>query len=275
MTKEHLETLPEASVPTELLLAQIAKGDKQSEQELISRHWRGLHYVLCRRTKDPDLAADLTQDAFLIAIDKARNSGIEKPAAFPAFIRQVGINLMLAHYRKEKRRSTDLQPEIDLYIPDDSPSIYQQLQMKSILNIVEQLMDELTVERDRTILKHYFVYDKEKLEICEELGLGADHFDRVLQRARARLKKLVVLKLGSESAKKLSSALFDTTLLVLLAIASLFFVENKSFFSDAAMRELYNQRHLSLCVSGKSMPLMEIGVEIELGENSLEYYCYG
>lgn len=275
MTKEHLETLPEASVPTELLLAQIAKGDKQSEQELISRHWRGLHYVLCRRTKDPDLAADLTQDAFLIAIDKARNSGIEKPAAFPAFIRQVGINLMLAHYRKEKRRSTDLQPEIDLYIPDDSPSIYQQLQMKSILNIVEQLMDELTVERDRTILKHYFVYDKEKLEICEELGLGADHFDRVLQRARARLKKLVVLKLGSESAKKLSSALFDTTLLVLLAIASQFFVENKSFFSDAAMRELYNQRHLSLCVSGKSMPLMEIGVEIELGENSLEYYCYG
>jgi RNA polymerase sigma-70 factor (ECF subfamily) len=270
---EELDTLPDGSFSPEFLLAQIAKGDKKSEQELITRHWRGLYFILYRRTKDPDLAADLAQDTFVIVIDKARNGGIENPSVFSGFIRQVGINLMNAHYRKEKRRSTDSHSDIDVHIPDNSPTLYQQLEAKNMLGIVEQLLDELTVERDRQILKHYFIYEKDKSEICQYLELSPEHFDRVLQRARARLKQLVFLKLGSEPTGKVASSLFNTTLLVLAVMTSLLFSEGKEHFFDRVVREIQNQRHFYLYVSAKSVPSK--GSELETGDKQLEYYCYG
>ncbi len=256
MITEESQVLPDSNFSPEMLLAQIAQGDKESEQELVSRYWRGLLFVLCRRTKDPDLAADLAQDTFLVVIDKARKDEIKNPAGFSGFIRQVGINLMIAHYRKEKRRSTDGYSDIDIRVPDDCPTLFQQLHTKNIFAIVTQILDELPVERDRQILKDHFIHEKDKCQICEELELSPQHFDRVLLRARARLKQLTSLKLGSESEDDVSSSLFNTLFLALLITACLFCVDRGEQFFGLVVGEFQYERHLALYESREETALI-------------------
>ncbi len=211
-SKTDHELLPE------VLVEQITKGQAQAEQELVSRYWRGLYFILNRRTSNPALAQDLAQETFIVVINKARNGEINNPSALSAFIRQVGTNLLIAHFRKEKRRATDSSADFEMEIPDDSPDFYRILQSEEINQTVRQLIEEMKVDRDREILRRHYIYEQEKSEICNLLELSPEHFDRVLHRARGRLKQIILHHLGSESMVALSANI--AVLIVLASIVS-------------------------------------------------------
>ena len=56
----------------------------------------------------------------------------------------------------------------------------------------------MKVERDRDILVSYYAKEEEKGSICERLDLTPANFDRVLFRARSRLKQLIDFKMGAK-----------------------------------------------------------------------------
>ncbi|MFT4928281.1 MAG: RNA polymerase sigma factor (sigma-70 family) [Phenylobacterium sp.] len=196
--REQQIKVPKPLCDGQTLVSQIIDGHKPAEQALVERYWRGLYFILSRRSQDPDLAADIAQDTFIVVIAKARNGEVKNPAALKAFIRQVGVNLLIAHYRKTSRRDTQSVADLDIQVPDDSPDVYRKLYSENIVKLVRQLIDELKEPRDREILISYFVYDKDKAEICIALALSADNFDKVLYRARKRLKQLIEHKLNDE-----------------------------------------------------------------------------
>ena len=198
------------------LLSKIQLGCRESEQKLVKEFWRGLYFILVKQTKDPDLSADLAQDTFFVVLKKARQGEITSPEALPAFIRQVGINLLIAHSRKEKRQATDSNMEIQ--IPDESPSHYRQLASSQALNLIKQLISELKVDRDKEILQMYYIEEKTKQEICKSLKLEAKHFDRVLHRARARLKQLIDHRYKDSSANLYDKSELYSYLLFLFII---------------------------------------------------------
>jgi len=184
---------------TNELVNRILAGDSTAEEELVHKHWKGLFFILNRRSNDPQLAADLAQDAFIVVIEKARAGKIEKPEALSAFIRQTGINLMLAHYRKQKRRATDGFSATDIEFPDTKTNISQKVELRDSIEFVRQVIEEMPQERDKDILVSFYLKEETKLDICARLELTASHFDRVLFRARNRLKQIIGLRLGGDS----------------------------------------------------------------------------
>ncbi|NKB38360.1 MAG: sigma-70 family RNA polymerase sigma factor [Gammaproteobacteria bacterium] len=200
----------------EVLIQQVGQGKRLAEEQLVSKYWRGLYFILQRRTNDPELAADLAQDTFIIVIKKARSGEITNPAAIVSFIRQTGINLMIAHFRKETRQATDPDSQMDLHIADQSPGLFQKLQSEQSFELVLQLLEEMKVERDREIIKSYFLYEQEKSAICNALDLSPEHFDRVLHRARNRLKQLIIFKLGSNNESIEREGLANVIILILM-----------------------------------------------------------
>ncbi len=228
---------------TEHLLKEIAGGNTHAEQTLISKYWRGLYFVLTKRTNDPDLASDLAQDAFVVIITNAREGKIENAAGFNNYVRQVGINLMIAHYRKEKRQSTDGLADIDTVIPDDSPDIYRQLYSANMLELVQNLMDELSTERDREILTQYFVYEKDKSDICRKMELKPEHFDRVLYRAKNRLLSLVQSKLEINTDGKLSADTLKLMTLTVFLVTQLVPLPDTPKEIESGVRESVISRH--------------------------------
>jgi RNA polymerase sigma-70 factor (ECF subfamily) len=171
------------------LLSEIALGNQTAESELISRFWRGLVFVLNRQCKDHCLAEDLAQDALIIVIQKARAGQIQSARGLSSFVRQTGINLLVNQKRKETRHKTDTNDCIDHLFPSDSSSSLQQIENEQVKKIVIDVIQELGQQRDRDIIIQTFVHDQPKDVVCENLDLSKDHFDKVLFRARERLKQ--------------------------------------------------------------------------------------
>lgn len=184
--------------PAKELVERIGAGDKQAEDELVSKYWKSLYFILNRRCNDTHLAADIAQDTFIVVITKARNGDINKPEAISAFIRQTGVNLLIGHFRKETRRGTEAFGEVNIEVPDQKTSITRAVESNQTLALVQQLMNEMKVERDRDILVSFYAKEQTKADICSRLELTPAHFDRVLHRARSRLKQLIEFKLGDQ-----------------------------------------------------------------------------
>ena len=177
------------------LLSRIAQGDKQAERQLVDKYWRGVLFVLNKRTEDSALAADLAQDTFVVVIEHARAGTIQVPEALSSYIRQTAINLMLAYFRKIERRATQTDEDIQNYVADQAPSLTQALHSQKLFSLVKQIIVEMSNQRYQQILQHHFIFCRDKRQVCEHLEVTSEQFDRVLNRARDRLKELILKEL--------------------------------------------------------------------------------
>ena len=53
------------------------------------------------------------------------------------------------------------------------------------------MLDEMPGERDRELLMRFYLNDEAKEQICQELKLSREHFNRVIFRARGRFRELL------------------------------------------------------------------------------------
>lgn len=201
----------------EVLIRRIADGDKTAEQELVNRFWRPLYYIILRQSGDHALTQDVVQDSMLIVIEKVRSEKIEKPDAIAAFVRKVGENVLIAHYRQDKRRKTDSSDSLDVTWPDGKSNMANKISHQELVSIVQEALEELQVERDRVLLKDYYFYGKTKHQICAELELTPAHFDRVLHRAKNRLKQSLSIRFDVDLSKESLATLLSVGLLLLLS----------------------------------------------------------
>nr|WP_241737644.1 sigma-70 family RNA polymerase sigma factor [Neptunicella marina] len=212
---EHNVNHP-ADIPADKLVTLIAAHDEQAEKLLFERYWQGLQFILARRVKEQHLIEDLAQETILLVLHKARNGEINNPKALNGFVRNTAINLLIAHQRKEIRRATSCDENIEDY-PLNEPSDLSHIQYcEATLRLVEQLLSELTSARDKKILQYFYLYEKDKQQICDELVLSAAHFDRVLFRARSRLKQLMQHKISPEHNGLNAFKVFAISLISLL-----------------------------------------------------------
>ena len=181
----------EADVATELV-ARIRAGDRGAETAFVERYQRGLLSLLRRKTGDPALAADLCQDAFSISLKRLREGGIELPARLAGFLHGVAGNLVVAHYRRERRRDTRTDDDSVSLAADPGASQFAEISREQVARCVRQLLDELPTPRDREILQQYYIDDRSKEDICRDLELDTLHFNRVLFRAKQRFRELMV-----------------------------------------------------------------------------------
>ena len=150
-----------------------------------------LQFILHRRYLDPQLREDVFQDTFIKVIENLRNSRIAKPSALAAYIRSTAVNLAHEFIRDEVRRRPIADTIMVDQIADTSPGQLEILQNDQIATFVREMIDELATDRDREVLVRFYLDGDNKELICQQLGLQPIHFDRVLYRARQRLKQKV------------------------------------------------------------------------------------
>ncbi len=209
------EEQPEKSFSSGQLVERIQSGDVDAETDLVNKYWQTLYFIINRRASDPELAADITQETLAIVISKARSGQIENSLALASFIRQTGINLLIASFRKETRQKTDACEHIDLQVAHNQLDLSELINQQQLINAVEQILEELSTQRDRDLLLRYFVYGQSKQIICLELALSDAHFDRVLYRARHRLRQTLKIKFNIDTEKLSLSSILMVLLVVL------------------------------------------------------------
>lgn len=85
------------------LVAKSQRGDRDAFNLLVERHQQGVYAVALRMLGDPDVAADVTQDAFFSAY---RALGSFKGISFRAWLYRIVSNGCYDYWRAQKRRPT-------------------------------------------------------------------------------------------------------------------------------------------------------------------------
>ncbi|WP_395377382.1 RNA polymerase sigma factor [Marinicella sp. W31] len=172
----------------------IIEGDIPSGNLFVQNHYKWLMFIV--RRKFPRISAheDLVQEAFMIIFTKLKNGDIEKPDAVLSYLRTTAINIGYEYLRKDKKYTSAIDQDLLSIIEDAKASVEKPLEKEDIIRYVKQIMEELPTDRDREILTTFYFKDEGKPSICEKLALSSAHFDRVLHRAKKRLKELIANK---------------------------------------------------------------------------------
>lgn len=171
------------------LIECIRNGDKAAETELITKHQRGLLLMLRRRSGDCGLADDVAQTTWELVLQKIRNGAPENPEKLSAFIIAIAKNQLLMAQRGKTRTQTGSEDFL-LTIPDDERTPEQQINQQHLQKSVHSVLNEMQTERDRIILRRFYINEDSKESICDDYELTDQHFNRVLFRARQRFKQL-------------------------------------------------------------------------------------
>lgn len=173
------------------LVNRIKNGDKSAEHELVKIYQPRIEFILRRKCRDKSMVADLTQDTFIIAIQKLRSGELRKACSLAGYLQQIANNVATHEARTYIRRNTHPDLEAIYQQATREPCLSQQLERDELSKLVRQLIGELKIERDREMLCRYYLTEEPKSDICKRLNISHVHFDRVLYRARKRFRELV------------------------------------------------------------------------------------
>jgi RNA polymerase sigma-70 factor (ECF subfamily) len=164
---------------------------KAAIEALIRDNYSGLRLLIARRTGDPDVAADLLGEAICIAWEKWQAGKVERPEQIAGYIFQVAINLLRNHRRTFAGRpgARADSAQLDALAADDTArDSWMERQMAAR---VKRIIGTMNTPRDRQVLTRFYLAEEDKESICRDLNLEAGQFDKVLHRARGRLKDLL------------------------------------------------------------------------------------
>jgi RNA polymerase sigma-70 factor (ECF subfamily) len=181
-------------MPSDGALAPAPGGAALQRSEvsaLIEREYVGLRLLITRRAGDPQLGADLLNDAICTAWEKWQAGQIAHPEHIAGYVFQVAINLLRNH-----RRAMGVRPDKRASVKelDELPSGGEprdQLFQSQLGARVRKLLLEMGSARDRSVLVRFYLDEEDKDTICRDLQLTALQFDKVLHRARRRMRDLM------------------------------------------------------------------------------------
>ena len=169
------------------LVSEIAAGKRRSEERLVRKYRPQLVCMLIKLTQDPHRAEDIAQETLIVVIEKLRNGAIRKPDLLTSFIYSTARYIYYGWLRKLDNQVELREGMDDVISPETEPETA--IQGYEDLAVVHELIGQLPVQRDREVLSRHYIYDQTKPEICEALELSLNHYDRVISRARSRLKR--------------------------------------------------------------------------------------
>lgn len=179
----------------ERIVAGALTGDRQAESRMLIALRPGVLAVLrfgaFHRWVD---AEDLTQETLHIVVERVRAKTIDDPRKAFAFAAATARNLALNAARKVLRQQTVVDSELVDELAQNMEMEQNELSDsddRHLAEAVAALLEELPTERDRQLLMRFYLDGADKQQLCQELGLSPKHFDRVLMRARSRLRVII------------------------------------------------------------------------------------
>jgi RNA polymerase sigma factor (sigma-70 family) len=185
-----------------------ANSFEETESVWVQRLQPGLRALLLRWTRDPDMANDLHQDAMIAVIQAVREGRVRNRLALPAYARQTAHNLWLMQLRKPSVSQWDDANEPASSAWGESPQTPDdRLTQAQMQHLAHAVLDEMSTERDRDLIRAFYLDGKSKPDLMARWQLSAEHFDRVIGRARDRMKKALQERLHKPGQQRLQGAI--------------------------------------------------------------------
>jgi|TARA_B100000683_G_scaffold158289_2_gene152777 RNA polymerase sigma factor (sigma-70 family) len=185
------------SLSDQELVSVYIKGSETALEELVNRHRSRIYSYILVTIKDKSLAEDFFQDTFIKVINTLKGGKYNEEGKFLPWVMRIAHNLMIDHFRKQKKfrkvsgRSRDNE-ELDIFntIKYEELNVEERLVKTQIKSDVKELIERLPEEQKEVVkLRHY--YDMSFSEISKYTNVSINTALGRMRYALINLRKMV------------------------------------------------------------------------------------
>ena len=118
-----------------------------------------------------------------------RQGGLDNPERLGAYVNAISNHVLLESYRLQKRYQMGGEelPEQEDWRPDPESEFVTAERRKLVHSVLKDLNP-----RDRDLLHAAFIEERDKDQICSEMGVDGNYLRVLLHRARGRFKNTLL-----------------------------------------------------------------------------------
>jgi RNA polymerase sigma-70 factor (ECF subfamily) len=175
-------------------VVQALAGSQDAYRALVDRHGRAVLTLVARMVRDPGVAEELAQDAFVKAFGALRS--FDPSYKFSNWILRIAHNVAIDHLRKARPPSVSIDDEAsgrdmaDVLADARQPSAFDRAVRQDFRDDLEAALATLRPEFRRLVVMRY-LEDMSYEDISEVVGLPLGTVKSHLHRARAALGRLL------------------------------------------------------------------------------------
>jgi RNA polymerase sigma-70 factor (ECF subfamily) len=168
----------------------LCAGDPLTQEHFVTYFTELLRIKLRSRLESSHAIDDVCQETFArVFMVLRKDGGLRQPERLGAFVNTVCNHVLLEQYRST-RRSEELTE-----IPATGMDALEIVAAHQIKSKVREILLDLPV-RDRDLLKAIFLDERDRDEVCRELGVDREYLRVLLHRAKQEFKVEYVKRVG-------------------------------------------------------------------------------
>jgi len=181
-------------------LERLQRGDAGTERHFAAYFGELIQLKLRSRLSSKEAVEDVRQETFVrvLALVRAKD-GIRQPERLGALVNSVCNHVLLEHYRSQRAMDSSLDEEPERAFIDERISVSGLFEVDETEQAVRKILGDLP-ERDRRLLQAVLLEERDKDEVCAELGLSRDYLRVLVHRAKQSFKSWYLKRLGETSA---------------------------------------------------------------------------
>jgi RNA polymerase sigma-70 factor (ECF subfamily) len=165
----------------------LRAGDFRTQEHFVAYFTELIQLKLRTRLRSPQAIEDVRQETFARVFASLRGEcGLRQPDRLGAFVNSTCNNVLLEYYRTSAR-TTPMEDGGDYDMPDVRVDLMATVANKQMESKVREILAELS-DRDRQLIRQVFLEERDKDEVCRQLGVDRDYLRVLLHRAKQAFK---------------------------------------------------------------------------------------
>jgi RNA polymerase sigma-70 factor, ECF subfamily len=167
----------------------LRAGDAPTEQHFITYFSELILLKLRPRLRMPEQIEDVKQETFSRTLSLIRSEGgLRHAERLGPLVNSICNNVLMEQYRSSGRVET-LEDETAERLVETRPNALSMVISGETRALVRHVLDDLS-ERDRSLLRAVFLEERDKDEVCAELGVDRDYLRVLLHRAKGTFRAM-------------------------------------------------------------------------------------
>ena len=164
-------------------LEKLRDRDEATEQHFVTYFSELISLKMRSRLQSPQAIQDVKQETFarVLALLR-REGGVRHGERLGPLVNSICNNVLFEYYRSEGR-TKPLGESVAANLLDRQPDSLRQVISSEIRDNVHKVLESLG-DRDRMVIRSVFVEERDKDEVCRELGITRDYMRVLVHRAK-------------------------------------------------------------------------------------------
>ena len=177
-------------------LERLQSGDARTAQHFATYFSELIRLKLRSRLNSKEAIEDVRQETFVrvLALVRAKD-GVRQPERLGTLVNSVCNHVLLEYYRSHSRMDSSIDEVSERTFVDEEINVSGLFDVDETERVVRKILGDLP-ERDRRLLQSVLLEERDKDEVCAELGLSREYLRVLVHRAKQSFKSFYIKRLG-------------------------------------------------------------------------------